>query len=163
VGARRAGADWRSSGVRETISGEHGGRHSAPPRGLRSCLPDTSQLSIRWVLAVLSLLEFAWDSLFPPNGIPGSLRIQREMRVPLAKVSVDCILRGVEGGIVAVVYDRSGHSAKYRLDHVEELRTCGKGAVSMVENPSRNASALTALRYSSSLFEMCHDAASHDK
>ena len=84
-------------------------------------------LAVPRVFAVISFRKLNRDSLLAPYLSSGALGVLAEMLIPLLKVSIDGVLCGFQGRIIAVVYYAPGHTAKYRLNYVQKLRTSGQG------------------------------------
>ena len=77
--------------------------------------------SVQRILAVLPFAKFARHALHSPDLLPRPLGVLRKVDVSLVEMAVDRFLRRFDRRVVAVVNDSSGHSAKYRFDHVQEL------------------------------------------
>ena len=60
--------------------------------------------TVPWVLAVVRQGEFHLP-LLAPNLLPGFLGMQREVRIPLGEVPIDCCLGMVQGFVITVVDD----------------------------------------------------------
>ena len=80
-------------------------------------------LPIPRVFAILPFQKCAGHALLSPDFLPRPLGVFRKVGVPLSEVEADGVLGGLDRRVIAVVNDRPGHSAKYRLDHIQELRS----------------------------------------
>jgi hypothetical protein len=63
-----------------------------------------------------------------PNFLSGALRVFAKMLVAFFDVSIDGFSSCHWRRVIAVVNDGSRHTAKHRLDHIQELRSCREAA-----------------------------------
>src|SRR6266404_8834762 len=82
--------------------------------------------AIKGIFAIIALVEFTLDPFLSPNLTPCSFRVYSKVFVPLSVITVDRVLRRLNGTIVTVVYDSPCHSAEHGFDHIEELRPRGQ-------------------------------------
>ena len=88
---------------------------------------EASRLSaIHGILAIVAFLECSFYPFFPPYSIIRLFSVLLKVLVPFANISVYCSLAFIDGLIIAVMNDGSGHPAEYRLDDVHKLRACRK-------------------------------------
>ena len=82
--------------------------------------------SVEGILAVVAFLELALNPFRSPNLSACPLGILPKMLIPVLEMPVDGSLRRIEGMVIAIVDDRSCHTAKDRLDDVEKLCAGGQ-------------------------------------
>ncbi len=78
--------------------------------------------AVEGIFAVVALSEFALNPLRSPDLSARSLGMFLKVLISCCEMLVDGLLRGFERKIIAVVNDRSCHSAEDGFDDVEELR-----------------------------------------
>src|ERR1019366_5263083 len=82
-----------------------------------------SRVLIQWVFAVLAFCELAWYALLSPDFLPSPLRVFGKLLVSPIEILINGVPGGLYGSVITVVNDCSSHSAEYRLDYIQELRT----------------------------------------
>jgi hypothetical protein len=118
------------------------------------------------ILAVIGRFEDRRDTFFSPNLISCPFWVRGVILVTLKEVAVNASLAFLDGPVVAVVDDSSCHPTEHRLDNVQELGTCRKRDQG---NSRSTVRCPIFLRVDSfhfpleRLFELCQDAASHEK
>src|SRR5713101_5992833 len=90
-----------------------------PRPATQVCLWDPKPSGRR--LESVTLAKSTLHSLLPPDFASCSFRVCSKVFVPLGVVTVNRLLRGPDGTVIAIVNDRAGHSTKDRFDHVKEL------------------------------------------
>src|SRR5215469_17421164 len=80
--------------------------------------------TIKWIFAIIAFVKFTLVPLSSPDLVPSSVRVCPKVFVPFSVIAVDCLLCRSNRTVIAIVYDRSSHSAENRFDDVEELGPC---------------------------------------
>jgi hypothetical protein len=95
---------------------------AAMPDFSMNCNCHSRLSSVERILAIVGLAEFDPDSLSAPDLSACSFGLFSEVLVSTRKIVIDRVLRRIDGGVIAIVNDRSWHAAEHRFDDVEKLR-----------------------------------------
>jgi hypothetical protein len=83
---------------------------------------------IQRVFAVLAFGKLGWHPLLAPGFLPSPSWVLGKVLISVIQISIDGVPGFLYAGVIAVLNDSLGHSAEFRLNHIQKLCTGRQGS-----------------------------------